>query len=94
MIGWRLLLVYILFLTCHPSSTWLIVFTVAIGHSTNLIGQDSNVIVVRGGNRFGRPVYQQILNALEEFYPDSGTLENGKPTDARKAPPLAEGPGP
>ena len=68
----------------HPSSPigMLIVVIVAIGHSTNLIGQDSNIIVVRGGNRSGRPVYQQILNAVEEFFPDSGILnENGEPTD-------------
>ena len=31
----------------------------------------------------GRPVYQQILNAIEEFFADSGILdENGEPTDA------------
>ena len=30
----------------------------------------------------GRPVYQQILNAIEEFFADSGILdENGEPTD-------------
>jgi len=73
----------------------LIVFIVAIGHSTNLIGQDSNIIVVRGGNTSGKPVYQQILHAVEEFFPDSGILdENGEPTDARKAHPgLKEGSG-
>jgi phospholipid-translocating ATPase len=69
----------------------LIIFVVAIGHSTNLIGQDSNIIVVRGGNRSGRPVYQQILNAVEEFFPDSNILdENGEPTDAGRAHQLAK----
>jgi hypothetical protein len=38
----------------------------AIGHSTNLIGRDSNIIVIRGGSR---PVYQQMTNAIDEFFP-------------------------
>jgi phospholipid-translocating ATPase len=72
----------------------LIVFVVAIGHSTNLIGQDSNIIVVRGGNRSGRPVYQQILNAVEEFFPESGILdENVEPKDAGRARRSVEGSG-
>jgi phospholipid-translocating ATPase len=62
--------------------------SLAIGHSTNLIGQDSNIIVVRGGNRSGRPVYQQILNAVEEFFPDSDILDG--PMDAGRAQ-LAQG---
>ena len=54
----------------------------AIGHSTNLIGPDSNIIVIRG-NRSGRAVYQQIVHAVEEFFPDSGILDDeGNPTDA------------
>ena len=82
-----------LFFGCDLPNGILIIFVVAIGHSTNLIGQDSNIIVVRGGNKSGRPVYQQILNALEEFFPDSNILdENGEPTDAGKAH-LAEGSG-
>ena len=69
----------------------LIIFVAAIGHSTNLIGQDSNIIVVRGGNKSGRPVYQQILNAIEEFFPDSDILdENGEPRNVGR-PQLAEG---
>jgi len=53
----------------------------AIGHSTNLIGPDSNIIVIRG-NRSGREVYHQILHAVEEFFPDSGILDDeGNPTD-------------
>lgn len=50
----------------------------AIGHSTNLIGAESNIIVIRG-NRNGRAVYDQIVHAIEQFFPDSGILdsENG-----------------
>ena len=74
------------FLIFHPVTGMLIVFVVAIGHSTNLIGQDSNIIVVRGGNASGRPVYQQILNTIEDFFPDSGILdENREATDAGRA---------
>jgi len=59
----------------------IVFFGTAIGHSTNLIGQDSNIIVIRG-NRSGRAVYQQILTAVEEFFPDSGILDDeGNPTD-------------
>jgi hypothetical protein len=47
----------------------------AIGHSTNLIGKESNIIIVRGGNELGRPVYQQMLIAVEEYFPESGILE-------------------
>ncbi|KAK0212024.1 phospholipid-translocating ATPase [Armillaria fumosa] len=48
---------------------------VAIGHSTNLIGRDSNMIVIRGGNASSRPVYQQMLHAVEKFFPESGILD-------------------
>ncbi|KAF8630439.1 hypothetical protein AX17_005416 [Amanita inopinata Kibby_2008] len=47
---------------------------IAIGHSTNLIGRDSNIIVIRGGNEKGRPVFQQMIQAVEEFFPDTGIL--------------------
>ena len=81
-------------LICHPLFGMLIVVVIAIGHSTNLIGQDSNIIVVRGGNRSGRPVYQQILNAVEEFFPESGILdENVEPKDAGRARRSVEGSG-
>ncbi|KAJ4478456.1 phospholipid-translocating ATPase [Lentinula aciculospora] len=40
---------------------------IAIGRSTNLIGPDSNIIVVRGSSK---PVDQQLSNALERFFPD------------------------
>ena len=48
-------------MTVHP----------AIGHSTNLIGRDSNIIVIRGGNERGRSVYAQMLHAVEEFFPET-----------------------
>ena len=43
----------------------------AIGHSTNLITSDSNIIVIRGGGIEGRSVYQQMLRAMEDFFPES-----------------------
>ncbi|KAG2019851.1 phospholipid-translocating ATPase [Coprinopsis cinerea AmutBmut pab1-1] len=59
---------------------------IAIGHSTNLIGRDSNIIVIRGGNE-GRPVYDQIMYAIEEFFPGSGIVdEQGKVRDIDDAP--------
>ncbi len=65
----------------------------AIGHSTNLITPQSNIIVIRG-SKTGKPVYDQILNAVEEFFPDSGILdENGRPTNPITAKPeVVEGP--
>ncbi|KAK0439550.1 phospholipid-translocating ATPase [Armillaria borealis] len=52
---------------------------IAIGHSTNLIGRESNIIVIRGGNNHSRPVYQQMLHAVEEFFPESGILDESEP---------------
>ncbi|KAK0496771.1 phospholipid-translocating ATPase [Armillaria luteobubalina] len=52
---------------------------IAIGHSTNLIGRESNIIVIRGGNNHSRPVYQQMLHAVEEFFPESGILDENEP---------------
>lgn len=49
---------------------------IAIGHSTNLIQKDSNIIVVRGNAENGRPVYEQLLKAVDEFFPDSGILQD------------------
>ncbi|KDR73672.1 hypothetical protein GALMADRAFT_251453 [Galerina marginata CBS 339.88] len=50
---------------------------IAIGHSTNLIGRESNIIVIRG-NRSGRPVYDQIVHAFEEFFPDAELLDDNE----------------
>ncbi|KAL0571364.1 hypothetical protein V5O48_010602 [Marasmius crinis-equi] len=41
---------------------------IAIGRSTNLIGHDSNIVIVRGG---GRPVADQMRAAIEKFFPET-----------------------
>ena len=48
---------------------------IAIGHSTNLIGREDNIVVVRGGGEGSAPVYAQMLNAVEQFFPESGILQ-------------------
>ncbi|KAJ7029355.1 phospholipid-translocating ATPase [Mycena alexandri] len=48
---------------------------VAIGHSTNLIAKESNIIIIRGGDEGSRPVHEQMVRAVEEFFPDSGILD-------------------
>jgi phospholipid-translocating ATPase len=48
----------------------------AIGHSTNLIGKESNIIVIRDGDDGSRPVYEQMIRAVEEFFPESGILDD------------------
>ncbi len=49
---------------------------VAIGHSTNLIGRDDNMIIIRGGGEGSVPVYAQMLNAVEDFFPKSDILQD------------------
>ncbi|KAJ7143107.1 phospholipid-translocating ATPase [Mycena crocata] len=49
---------------------------IAIGHSTNLIGKESNIIVIRGGDDGSRTVYEQMTRAVEEFFPESGILDD------------------
>ncbi|KAH9043367.1 phospholipid-translocating P-type ATPase [Lactarius pseudohatsudake] len=44
---------------------------IAIGHSTNLIGRDANIIIIRGGGG-GATIYSQLLRAAEEYFPSSG----------------------
>ncbi|KAH0830747.1 hypothetical protein J3R83DRAFT_2226 [Lanmaoa asiatica] len=46
----------------------------AIGYSTNLITDDSNIIIIRGGDA-GPSAYQQMARAVEEFFPDTGAPE-------------------
>ncbi|KAK0474295.1 phospholipid-translocating ATPase [Armillaria luteobubalina] len=46
----------------------------AVGN-INLIGRDSNMIIVRGGNTRSQPVYQQMLHAIKEFFPKSEILD-------------------
>ncbi|KXN91396.1 Putative phospholipid-transporting ATPase C24B11.12c [Leucoagaricus sp. SymC.cos] len=41
---------------------------IAIGRSTNLIGPDSNIIIVRGGPR---PAREQIKSAMIQFFPEA-----------------------
>lgn len=48
---------------------------IAIGHSTNLIGRDDNIVIIRGGGEGATPVYMQMLNAVEQFFPESGILQ-------------------
>ncbi|KIJ69189.1 hypothetical protein HYDPIDRAFT_144965 [Hydnomerulius pinastri MD-312] len=50
---------------------------IAIGHSTNLIADDSNIIIIRGGDA-GLSVYQQMVRAVEDFFPDSGILDESE----------------
>lgn len=46
----------------------------AIGRSTNLISHNSNIIIIRGGRR---PVYQQMIAAVQQFFPES-EADDGK----------------
>ena len=40
------------------------------------IGREDNIIIIRGGGREGdRPVYSQMLGAVDEFFPQSGILD-------------------
>lgn len=56
---------------------------IAIGHSTNLISGDSNIIVVRGGtDGTARPVWAQLVHAAQEFFPQNKIVdEQGKLVD-------------
>ncbi|KAL0946504.1 hypothetical protein HGRIS_012720 [Hohenbuehelia grisea] len=45
---------------------------IAIGHSTNLIAPESNIIIIRGGSR---PVYEQLGAAADSFFPESDLLK-------------------
>lgn len=51
----------------------------AIGRSTNLIGNDSNIIVIRGGNAKGRPVDEQMAHAMRKFFSDSRIVTEAAP---------------
>jgi phospholipid-translocating ATPase len=50
-----------------------LIYLSAIGHSTNLIASDSNMIIIRGGDNV-RPVYAQMVDAVKEFFPESDVL--------------------
>ncbi|KAG8905995.1 hypothetical protein FRB99_007852 [Tulasnella sp. 403] len=51
---------------------------IAIGHSTNLIEPDSNVIIIRGGSPDdeAKSTYNQMVHAVERFFPESGILDS------------------
>ncbi|KAH9900868.1 phospholipid-translocating P-type ATPase [Cubamyces lactineus] len=49
---------------------------IAIGHSTNLIGREDNIIIIRGGGEGQTPVYGQMLKAVEDFFPESGIMQD------------------
>ncbi|OCH92242.1 phospholipid-translocating P-type ATPase [Obba rivulosa] len=49
---------------------------IAIGHSTNLIQRDNNIIIVRGNADGTKSVWTQMCSAVQEFFPDSGILED------------------
>ncbi|OBZ69329.1 Phospholipid-transporting ATPase DNF1 [Grifola frondosa] len=48
---------------------------IAIGHSTNLIGREDNIVIIRGGGEGHTPIYLQMVNAVEQFFPESGILQ-------------------
>lgn len=53
-----------------------VIAIIAIGHSTNLIADDSNIIIIRGRGDEGRSIYAQMLYAADEYFPNSGILED------------------
>jgi len=57
-----------------------LLFNLAIGYTTNLIGKESNIIIVRGDSQ--RPVYQQMLAAVEDYFPECGILEDSMITNS------------
>jgi hypothetical protein len=46
---------------------------IAIGKSTNLIGREANILIIRGGGE-GASIYTQMLRAAEEYFPDSNII--------------------
>ncbi|KAI0053960.1 phospholipid-translocating P-type ATPase [Auriscalpium vulgare] len=49
---------------------------IAIGHSTNLIASDANIVIIRGKGDTGRSIYAQMLRATEEYFPETGILND------------------
>lgn len=47
---------------------------IAIGYSTNLIAQESNLIVVRG-EQGGLSVFDQLYNAADEYFSEAQIIE-------------------
>ena len=59
----------------------------AIGYSTNLIAQESNLIVLRGDGdptEATKSVYQQMFSAFEEFFPEVNVLDDETLFDEEK----------
>jgi phospholipid-translocating ATPase len=54
-------------------------YVLAIGRSTNLIGHDSNIIIIRGGSPNGRPVDMQMNHAIKKFFSDSDIVREDLP---------------
>jgi phospholipid-translocating ATPase len=48
---------------------------IAIGKSTNLIGREANILIIRGGGE-GASIYTQMLRAAEEYFPDSNITDD------------------
>lgn len=49
---------------------------IAIGYTTNLIAKASNIIIIKGGGEDSVPVYEQMVRACEDYFPDTGILED------------------
>lgn len=48
---------------------------IAIGKSTNLIGREANILIIRGGGE-GASIYTQMLRAVEEYFPGSNIADD------------------
>ncbi|KAF8514068.1 phospholipid-translocating ATPase [Gautieria morchelliformis] len=48
---------------------------IAIGYSTNLVARQSNLIIVRGGDR-GPQVMDQMRDAVDQFFHEAGIIES------------------
>jgi len=64
----------------------------AIGHSTNLISKESNMIVVRGDG--SRPVWNQMMNAMHEFFPEVAEVQGITKDPDAEDPAAPDGPYP
>jgi len=53
----------------------------AIGHTTNLMSRDSNMMIIRGHGNVGPSISSQMLRAADDFLHASGIL-NDPPVDA------------
>ncbi|KAJ7781318.1 phospholipid-translocating ATPase [Mycena metata] len=51
---------------------------IAIGKTTNLITPESNIIIIRGGNDRGRTIQEQMLLAIEKYFPESESFSTAE----------------